>query len=84
MTAAELKAISKDPEATEAALKFDNLPLRSITGIMGGEELRQRVTTLYDQSKVKVGTEDIVSRSLSRTEKVLVRLLKHAINTSVR
>lgn len=60
----ELTKISKDPAATAKALDFGDVKLAGGTGDLGGENLRKQVTSLYDQSKARVGVDDVVSRYL--------------------
>lgn len=57
----ELTEISKDPAATAKAINFNDLNLAAGTGEQGGEELRQQVALLYNQSNVKVTADDVVS-----------------------
>lgn len=57
----ELTEISNDPSKTAKALNFNDLKLAGGTGDFGGEELRHQVTSLYDQTKVKVTVDDVVS-----------------------
>lgn len=56
----ELRKISRDPHATTEATKFDNLKLGG-GGPEGIEELRKQVAALYDQDKVKITADDVVS-----------------------
>ena len=58
----ELAKLSKDPTITANALDFSNLKLAGGTGDLGSENLRKQITSLYDQSKVKIGVDDIVRR----------------------
>lgn len=61
MSLKELTKLSTDPAATAKALEFGDMKLAGGTGDLGGEKLRKQVTTLYDQSKVKVAVDDVVS-----------------------
>ena len=61
MSLNELTELSKDPAATAKALNFSDLMLAGGTGDLGGEELRKNIESLYNQTKIKVDADDVVS-----------------------
>lgn len=58
MTLNELKAISNDRKATEAALVFDDIPMSS--GSVKNSGVAERVTAFYDKSKADITPDDVV------------------------
>lgn len=75
MTLEELKDISNDPKATAEAVKLDGLKLGMGTGQYGSDLPRERVAALYDQSKVSVTKDDVVSIDAASLYQAMITLI---------
>lgn len=58
MTLNDLKAISNDRQATEAALLMDDIPM--VSGAVRNDDVAKRVVEFYDKSKTSITPDDVV------------------------
>ena len=68
----EVRALSSNPKTTTTNLTFGNMKLG--LGIKHGDsELRERVTTLYDQSRVQLTPDEVVISNATTGSNLLVQ-----------